>query len=137
MASETPAGELNLCAVGADETIYVDIFLFGERVRIDGTVEGDAYVFGHDVNVNGHVKGDVIAGAQQLRISGQVDGNVRAATNTLTISGTVGKNVLTFDEVVNLESAAKVGGSLTIFVDNFGPGGNLGARHPHLCREAP
>jgi len=124
VASETRRGES--VGVAADETIKGDIFLFGERARIDGTVEGDAYVFGHDVNVNGHVKGDVIAGAHQLRINGQVDGNVRAATNTLTISGTVGKNVLTFDEVVNLESAARVGGSLTIFVDNLDLEGTLG-----------
>ncbi len=124
MASETRRGES--VVVGPDETIKGDIFLFGERVRVDGTVDGDVFVFGHDVSVNGHVKGDVFGFAQQLRVNGQVDGNVRAFTNTLTISATVAKNVLTFDEAVNLESSGKIGGSLTIFVENLNLDGTLG-----------
>jgi cytoskeletal protein CcmA (bactofilin family) len=112
--------------VAPDETIKGDIFLFGERVRVDGTVDGDVFIFGKDASVNGHVKGDVIAFAQLLQVNGQVDGNVRAATNTLTVRGAVAKNILTFDEVVNLESAAKVGGSLTIFVENLNLEGGLG-----------
>src|SRR5260370_1665464 len=117
LASETRKGESGV--VASDETIKGDIFLFGERVRIDGTVDGDVFAFGHDVYITGHVKGDVIGATHLLEINGQVDGNVRAAGNTLAIRGTVGKNVLTFDEVVNLEPAAKVGGSLTIFVENL------------------
>jgi len=123
-ASETRHGES--VGVAPDETIKGDIFLFGERVRIDGTVDGDVFVFGHDATVNGHVKGDVFAFTQLLQVNGQVEGNVRAATNTLTIRGAVAKNVLTFDEVVNLESAGKVGGSLTIFVENLNLEGSLG-----------
>jgi cytoskeletal protein CcmA (bactofilin family) len=123
-ASETRRGES--VGVAQDETIKGDIFLFGERVRIDGTVEGDVFLFGHDATVNGHVKGDVFAFAQLLQVNGQVDGNIRAATNTTTIRGTVGKNVLTFDEVVNLESSGKIGGSLTIFVENLNLEGSLG-----------
>jgi len=124
LASETRKGES--VVVAPDETIKGDIFLFGERVRVDGTVDGDVFVFGHDVNVNGHVKGDVFGFAQQLRINGQVDGNVRASTNTLTITGTVAKNVLTLDEVVNVESSGKIGGSLTIFVESLNLDGSLG-----------
>jgi len=124
MASETRKGES--VVVAPEETIKGDIFLFGERVRVDGTVDGDVFVFGHDVNVNGHVKGDVFGFAQQLRINGQVDGNIRAFTNTLTIPGTVAKNVLTFDEVVNVESSGKIGGSLTIFVESLNLDGTLG-----------
>jgi cytoskeletal protein CcmA (bactofilin family) len=124
MASETRRGES--VGVGPDETIKGDIFLFGDRVRIEGTVEGDVFLFGHDATVSGHVKGDVFGFAQQLQISGQVDGNVRAFTNTLTIRGTVAKNIMTFDDVVNVEPAAKIGGSLTIFVENLNLEGALG-----------
>ena len=123
-ASETRRGES--VGVAQDETIKGDIFLFGERVRIDGTVEGDVFLFGHNANVTGHVKGDVIGFAQALEVNGQVDGNVRAFTNTLTIRGTVAKNVLTFDEVVNVESGAKIGGSLTLFVETLNLEGILG-----------
>ncbi|OLC94863.1 MAG: hypothetical protein AUH86_13415 [Acidobacteria bacterium 13_1_40CM_4_58_4] len=112
--------------VPQEETINGDIFLFGDRVRIDGTVKGDVFLFGHDATVSGHVEGDVIGFAQQLQVNGQVDGNIRAFTNTLTIRGNVGKNVLTFDETVNFEPAAKVGGSMTIFVENLSLDGSLG-----------
>ena len=122
--SETRKGES--VGVAQEETINGDIFLFGDRVRIDGTVKGDVFLFGHDVTVSGHVEGDVFGFAQQLQVNGQVDGNIRAFTNTLTIRGNVGKNVLTFDERVNFEPAAKVGGSMTIFVENLSLDGSLG-----------
>jgi cytoskeletal protein CcmA (bactofilin family) len=124
MASETRKGES--VSVSRDETIKGDIFLMGDRVRVDGTVDGDVFIFGHDANVEGHVTGDVFAFAQVLQVNGDVDGNIRAATNTMTIRGNVGKNILTFDDVVNLESAAKIRGSLTGFVGSMSVEGSLG-----------
>ena len=123
-ASEVRRGES--AGVSEGETIKGDIFLFGERVRIDGTVEGDVFLFGHDASVNGHVKGDVFAFAQVLQMNGQVDGNIRMFINTLTIRGTVAKNVLAFVERLELESAAKVGGSVTTFVQSFALDGSVG-----------
>lgn len=120
------------------EVIKGDIFLFGERVRVEGEVEGDVFVFSHDVSINGHVGGDVICFAQNLQVNGKVDGNVRSLTNTTTIRGTVAKNVLTADDVVSLEQAGKIGGSLTAFVGNLILEGNLGrdllsfSKHPTL-----
>ena len=52
MASETRRGES--VGVAQDETIKGDIFLFGDRVRIDGTVEGDVFLFGHNATVQIH-----------------------------------------------------------------------------------
>ena len=124
MASETRHAES--VGVAQDEVIKGDIFLFGNRVRVDGTVEGDVFLFGQNANVNGHVKGDVIAFAQMLDVNGQVDGNVRAFTNTLTIRGTIARNVLTFDELMNVESGGKIGGSLTLFVENLNLEGTVG-----------
>ncbi len=123
-ASETRKGPS--VGVSSEETIKGDIFLFGDRVKVDGTVQGDVFLFGHDATVNGHVQGDVFGFAQTLQVDGQVDGNIRAFTNTLTIRGTVAKNVLTFDERVNLESAGKIGGSLTVFVEYLNLEGSLG-----------
>jgi cytoskeletal protein CcmA (bactofilin family) len=125
--------------VGKDESIKGDVFLFSDRVRVDGTVDGDVFVFGHNVDINGHVTGDVFGFAHTLNVTGHVDGNVRAFTNTLTIRGSVAKNVLTFDETVNLESSGKIGGSLTIFVDTLNFDGTLGkdlllyGKHPIIA----
>ena len=109
-----------------DETVKGDIFITCARGRIDGTVDGDVYFFGQSIDISGHVKGDAIVFAQSTRISGQVDGNIRNFTNNLTITGIVEKNVLTFNEVVTLDSAGKVGGSLTAFSQNVGIDGHLG-----------
>ncbi len=124
LASEMRKGES--VGVSRDETIRGDIFLFGDRVRVDGSVDGDVFLFGNDAIVNGHVKGDIIAFAKFLQVNGDVDGNIRAFTNTMTIRGAVARNVLTFVDIMNLESAAKVGGSLTIFVENLTLEGTLG-----------
>jgi cytoskeletal protein CcmA (bactofilin family) len=109
-----------------DETVKSDIFVTGARARIDGTVEGDLFFFGQSIDISGHIKGDAIVFAQSVRINGQIDGNIRSFSNNLTITGTVAKNVLTFNEVVNLDSAGKVGGSLTAFAQSLGIDGRLG-----------
>lgn len=123
-ASETRKGES--VGVGRDEVINGDIFLFGDRVRIEGTVDGDVFLFSNNANVTGHVKGDVFAFAKLLEVNGEIDGNIRAFTNTLTLRGSVARNILTFDENVDLESSSKIGGSLTIFVENLTSDGTLG-----------
>ena len=123
-ASEMRKGES--VGVSKDEVIQGDIFLFGERVKVEGRVKGDVFLFAHDANVSGHVEGDVFGFAQQLQVPGQIDGNIRAFTNTLTLRGTVGRNILTFDQRVDVDSAAKVGGSITVFVENLTLDGNLG-----------
>jgi cytoskeletal protein CcmA (bactofilin family) len=124
LASETRKGES--VGVGRDETIKGDIFLFGDRVRVDGNVEGDVFLFGNDAIVNGHVKGDVFAFAKFLQVNGDVDGNIRGFTNTMTIRGAVARNVLTFVDIMNVEATAKIGGSLTIFMENLHLEGSLG-----------
>jgi cytoskeletal protein CcmA (bactofilin family) len=109
-----------------DETVKSDIFVTGARARIDGTIDGDLFFFGQSIDISGHIKGDAIVFAQSVRVNGQIDGNIRSFSNNLTITGTVGKNVLTFNEVVNLDSAGKVGGSLTAFAQSVGIDGRLG-----------
>jgi len=112
--------------VAQDETIKGDVFLFGHRARVNGTVEGDVYMFSEDAVVNGTVKGDVIAFAQSLHVNGHVDGNIRSCSNNITVTGEVTRNILTFDEIVNIDSAAKVGGSMTTFAKSLSLDGRLG-----------
>ena len=109
-----------------DQTVKSDIFVTGARARIDGTVDGDLFFFGQSIDISGHIKGDAILFAQSVRVNGQIDGNIRSFANNLTITGTVAKNVLTFNEVVNLDSAGKVEGSLTTFAQSVGIDGRLG-----------
>ncbi|HXY25956.1 MAG TPA: hypothetical protein VEI73_14970 [Candidatus Acidoferrum sp.] len=109
-----------------DEKITGDVYITGERTRVDGTVDGDVIVFGQTVEINGHVLGDVIAFAQTVRINGQVDGNVRSACNNITITGNVAKNVMIFGQTVTLDANGKVGGSTTTFGESVNLDGNIG-----------
>src|SRR5580704_3587435 len=132
MALPTTAGAMEFhktqgtYELSKDETIHTDVLVTCARGRIDGTIDGDLFFFGQSVEISGHIKGDAIIFAGSTRINGQIDGNVRSFTNNLTITGTVGKNVLTFNEVVNLDSAGKVVGSLTAFAQTVGVDGQLG-----------
>jgi cytoskeletal protein CcmA (bactofilin family) len=123
-ASDMRKGDFVEVAQG--ENIKGDVFLFGHRARVNGTVEGDVYMFSEDAVVNGTVKGDVIAFAQSLHVNGHVDGNIRSCSNNVTVTGEVTRNILTFDEVVNIDQAAKVGGSITVFAKSLSLDGQLG-----------
>jgi cytoskeletal protein CcmA (bactofilin family) len=112
--------------VNKDETIKGDIYISGERVKIEGRVEGDVFAAGKDIEINGHVTGDVISAGRYLQVRGTVDGNVRSAGNTAVISGNVGKNVMWFGDVVTVESTGRIGGSVTMFGDTLAIDGHLG-----------
>ncbi len=112
--------------VSKDETIKGNIYLTGERVRVEGTVDGDVFAAGKDIDIDGHVTGDVISGGRYLRIRGTVDGNVRSAGNTAVISGTVGKNIMWFGDSTTVDATGKVGGSVTMFGGTLSMDGHLG-----------
>jgi cytoskeletal protein CcmA (bactofilin family) len=112
--------------VNKDETIKGDVYISGERVRIEGTVEGDVFAAGKDIEIDGHVTGDVIMAGRLLQVRGTVDGNVRGAGNNGVISGTVTRNVMWFGDAVTVESTGKVGGSVTMFGDTLAIDGHLG-----------
>jgi cytoskeletal protein CcmA (bactofilin family) len=112
--------------VSKDETIKGNIYLSGERVRVEGTVDGDVFAAGKDIDIDGHVTGDVISGGRYLRIRGTVDGNVRSAGNTAVISGTVGKNIMWFGDSTTVDATGKVGGSVTMFGGTLSMDGHLG-----------
>ena len=125
-ASATEIRKADSVTIAKDETIKGDTYLTGARVRVDGRVDGDLIVFCQSLDITGHVTGDVLTFSQSARITGQVDGNVRGANNNLTITGTIGKNVMVFEETLTLDPSAKIGGSLTSFVENLGVEGSVG-----------
>jgi cytoskeletal protein CcmA (bactofilin family) len=111
--------------VRQDESIKGDIYLSGERIRIEGTVDGDVYALGKDIDIDGHVTGDVISGCQAMRVRGKVDGNVRAAGNNGIISGSVGRSVTWFGDSVTVDSAGRVGGTVSMFGGNLAVDGQV------------
>jgi cytoskeletal protein CcmA (bactofilin family) len=131
LALPSPAGATEFrkaptVEVRQDETIKGDVYLSGERIRIEGTVDGDVYAAGKDIDIDGHVTGDVISGCQAMRVRGRVDGNVRAAGNNGIISGSVGRSVTWFGDSVTVDSTGKVGGSVSMFGGNLAVDGQVG-----------
>jgi cytoskeletal protein CcmA (bactofilin family) len=118
MAVATPASATEFrkgdtVTVKKDEVVKSDLFVTGERIRIDGEVDGDVYAFANQVDVTGHINGDLICFAKGVRVSGVVDGNLRAGANNVTITGTVERNVMVWNEAFTLDSSGKIGRSLT------------------------
>lgn len=112
--------------VGKDEKIKGDIYLYGERIRVEGDVDGDVIAFSQDIQITGHVTGDVLAGGQSVRISGPVDGNIRVFANTLTVSNKVGRNLMGWTQHFTLESSGIVGRSVTAFCQLLTIDGRVG-----------
>ena len=123
-ATEKRSGPSPTVAVG--ESIKGNIYMAGDRIRVEGTVDGDVFAAGKDIDIDGRVTGDVISAGRFLRIRGTVDGNVRSAGNTNVISGTVGKNIMWFGESTTIDTTGKVGGTVTMFGGTLSIDGKLG-----------
>ncbi len=119
MASATEFRKGSRAEVAQGETIKGDVFLNGDRMRVEGTVNGDVFAFGRTLEVSGNVGGDVIVFAHTVHITGKVVGNVRAFNNNLTITGDVGRSLTAFCESLAIEKSGKVGASVTDFSDSF------------------
>jgi hypothetical protein len=71
--------------IAADEIVNDDVYLAGERVRIDGTVNGDAIVAGTEIIINGVVTGDVMAAGRSITINGKVNDDIRMAGQSIAL----------------------------------------------------
>jgi len=71
--------------IAANEIVNDDVYLAGERVRIDGTVNGDAIVAGTEIIINGVVTGDVMAAGRSITINGKVNDDIRMAGQSIAL----------------------------------------------------
>ncbi len=72
-------------SIAKDEVIDDDVYVFAQKVTVDGTIKGDLIVFAQQININGSVDGDLIAAAQQVLINGKVSDDARIACQVLTL----------------------------------------------------
>jgi cytoskeletal protein CcmA (bactofilin family) len=112
--------------VSKDETIKGDVYFTGQELSVDGTIDGDLYVWGQEAAIRGHVTGDVFLFVQSARVEGQVDGSVRGFCNNITVSGTIDRSLMTWAQVVHVDSRGTVGKSLTAFSQTLGIDGKIG-----------
>ena len=75
----------NEVLIAKDEVIDDDLYVFAQKVTVNGTIKGDLIVFGRQININGSVDGDLIAAAQQVLVNGKVSDDARIAGQVLTL----------------------------------------------------
>jgi hypothetical protein len=69
--------------IAANEIVNDDVYLAGDRVRIDGTINGDAIVAGTEIIITGVVTGDVMAAGRSITINGTVNDDIRMAGQSI------------------------------------------------------
>ncbi len=106
----------DVVVIRADEVIDDDLFVFGNRVEVDGTVKGDLFAFGQEVVVTGPVEGSLFVGAQTAEINGQVDGSLYGGSYSLTVGpeASIGRNLYVGAYSLKTEAGSTVGRSLYV-----------------------
>lgn len=100
--------------VASYETIEDDLYIFGQRVVVDGSVKGDLIVFGSQISINGSVEGDLIAAAQSIEINGTVDDDARLAAQLISLheSAEVGDDLIAASYRLQCGNGSRVSGEL-------------------------
>jgi cytoskeletal protein CcmA (bactofilin family) len=71
--------------IAVNEIVNDDVYLAGERVRIDGTVNGDAIIAGSEIIIDGVVTGDVMAVGRSIIINGKVNNDIRMVGQSIAL----------------------------------------------------
>ncbi len=97
--------------VRAGDVVDDDLYVFGERVTIDGTVRGDVIFAGRALTVNGTIEGSLIAAGQSLTINGTVRDSARLAGQAALLGSTarIGRDVLFGGYSLELRAGSTVG----------------------------
>lgn len=119
-------------------TIKGDLISFAQRTVVNGTVQGNIfnasksfdlegqlvhslYALGQSLRVNdrGRVGNGIIAAAGDVSLDGEVNRSVTIAVgNNADVSGSIGRELTMAGEGLNLTSTSRIGGNLTVHVDD-------------------
>ena len=100
--------------VQADEVIEGDLYVFGEKITIEGTIKGDLIAFGSQIVVKGPVEGDLIAAGQSLLVESQLADDARVAGQVIKFaaSSQIAGDLVAAGMSLELEQGATVGGDV-------------------------
>lgn len=112
--------------VEAGETVEDNLYVFAERVRIQGDVEGDVVIFARQAQIEGDVEGDVLIAAQEVRLEGEISGNVRSAAADIRIIGGVEGDALLAAAQLFVGPTGEVGGEFIAAANTIEIAGPVG-----------
>lgn len=100
--------------VKAGDVINDDLFLAGDRVRIEGTINGDVVVFANSVEVTGTINGDLLVGCSNLLMSGTVNDDLRIGAQNARITGHVKRNLSAGASQFVIDKGSVIGGNTSV-----------------------
>ncbi len=89
-----------------------DVYIWAERVDVDGRLAGDLLSVGRRLRVDGQVDGDLFAAVQFADIGGTIGDSARLVANRATVSGTIDGDLLVAAEEVRLDENARIASNL-------------------------
>lgn len=100
--------------IKSDEVIEGDLYVFGEKVTIEGTVQGDLIAFGSQIEIKGPVEGDLIAAGQTILVESQLSDDARIAGQVLKFAPTakVAGDLVAAGLSLELEAGSTIGGDV-------------------------
>jgi cytoskeletal protein CcmA (bactofilin family) len=104
----------NEVLVAKDEVIDDDLYVFAQKVTVNGTIKGDLIVFGRQIDINGSVDGDLIAAAQQVLVNGKVSDDARVAGQVLTLQNNadIADDLIAASYSLECTQASHIGGEV-------------------------
>ena len=98
--------------INQGQSVQGNLYLAGERIRIDGNVDGDIFCAGREVIINGQVSGDIFCAGQKISINGEVRGSVRMAGESIVLGKNTRRNVMVFGQNFVMKPTVTVGEEL-------------------------
>ena len=100
--------------IKADEVIDGNLYVFGEKITVEGTIKGDLFAFGSQIEIKGSVEGDLAAAGQTVLVESQIGDDSRVAGQVIKFASTakVPGELIAAGLSLELEKGSTVGGDL-------------------------
>ncbi len=100
--------------IEAGQTIYDDVFLEGDNVRVDGNVEGNVFAVGNIVTINGKISGDAFLFGNEIIIGEEavIEGNLFTGAQNITVAGKINGSLAGGSAVLTLKEGAALARNL-------------------------
>lgn len=104
----------NEVLVAVDEVIEDDLYVFAQKVTVNGTIKGDLIGFAQQIKINGSIEGDLFAAAQLVLVNGKISDDSRIASQVITLQdGTdIGDDFIAASYSLETTKASHIGGEV-------------------------
>lgn len=102
-----------------------DIYLAGEKIRINAKIDGDAVLAGSNIVIKDTICQDLLVTGGIININGYINDDIRAAGGELILNTNVGDDVIIFGGKVEITKEAVIKGNLIVFSGDIEMNGTI------------